>query len=361
MAEYNPSPLTTDEKHTRIELYEKLKAREQALDPKEYIHRFPDAEGHFDTLKGDYVRDQDPAEVSRKITDAKRRKKAIRPADWYKFNYHKTHLNNEMYKSIESIDRFDYRDVSYEWFVHHYERASVPCMISGFGDNWGINKYTYTTMSQGFLRDERVKVGKDDEGYPIRIETRNYVHYASENKDDSPVYLFESQLAANKNISKLFNDYARPSWFSKDLFDYCHSERRPPHRWLCVGPERSGTTVHIDPLNTNAWNYCVAGRKLWILFAPDVPEDIATGTRFMSKGSDRPSPNIENEAIGWYDRVYVPKIRPFLEANPGKYRCIEAIQYPGETIFVPSSPQGWWHFVLNLDDTLAVTSNLVVR
>ena len=153
------------------------------------------------------------------------------------------------------------------------------------------------------------------------------------------------------NTSSYTADYKVPSYFSDDLFRLVSERRRPPYRWFLVGPERSGTTVHIDPLATSAWNTLLYGKKRWVLFPPYVPKHVVKG-----KGLIRPDE--DDEAIHYFMTI-LPRIkrRAHSVGSHGDYRnfaCYEFTQNEGETVFIPN---GWWHAVLNLTDTVGITQN----
>ena len=124
----------------------------------------------------------------------------------------------------------------------------------------------------------------------------------------------------------------------------------PPHRWFLIGPKRSGSEVHQDPLGTSAWNTSVKGHKRWLFIPPGqgITQDFVRGNHLKKQDEDK-------EAIHYFDLI-LPRLKQQENRENGKLPVIiECIQYPGETMFVPG---GWWHAVLNLDNTIAITENV---
>jgi len=78
-----------------------------------------------------------------------------------------------------------------------------------------------------------------------------------------------------------------------------------------------------------------------VLIDPSVAKEIVKPTEFMP----------DEEAFSWFGCV-LPRL---IEAGVPR---IELIQEPGQTIFVPG---GWWHAVLNVTETTAVTQNFASR
>lgn len=121
----------------------------------------------------------------------------------------------------------------------------------------------------------------------MRIKIKHFFKYLVTQKDDSPLYLFEAGLDKDKDGRKLIESYRVPKYFREDLFKIVGKKNRPPYRWFLVGPERSGTALHTDPLMTSAWNTSLQGRKLWILFPNEIPKFICKGIEYEDQFSDR--------------------------------------------------------------------------
>ncbi|RYO87754.1 hypothetical protein DL764_008829 [Monosporascus ibericus] len=137
--------------------------------------------------------------------------------------------------------------------------------------------------------------------------------------------------------------YWPPECFGPDLFELLGQER-PAHRWLIIGPQRSGSTFHKDPNNTSAWNAVIQGSKYWIMFPPKTQ---VPGVYVSEDFSEVTSPLSIAE---WLLEFHA-------EARK-QAGCVEGVCREGEILHVPS---GWWHLVVNLEDGIALTQNFVPK
>ncbi|SCU78802.1 LAMI_0A06040g1_1 [Lachancea mirantina] len=180
----------------------------------------------------------------------------------------------------------------------------------------------------------------------IKWDLKTYADYFKCNRDESPLYLFDCNSPA---IKKIKTEYKAPKLFQKDLFHLFQEGEvkcRPDHRWLIVGPAGSGSTFHKDPNYTSAWNTVLCGMKLWVMLPPHVkPPGVSTDK--SEEEVTCPVGVAEWVISGYYnDTVKL--------AQQGD--CVIGVTFPGECIYVPS---GWWHMVINITDSVALTENFV--
>ncbi|KAL0050644.1 hypothetical protein WJX82_004027 [Trebouxia sp. C0006] len=281
----------------------------------------------------------------RKILAAKRASRSelsVSRGDWHKHGYAKTEICSQA-GIRDTVSRIDSRRMSYETFVELYERPRIPVVITGLQESWKAQQlWNQADLSRRF-GNHKFKVGADDDGYAVRLKLKHFLGYlqdANHMQDDSPMYIFDGTFGDRDGSKDLLGDYFIPEWFKEDLMQLAGDRRRPPYRWMVLGPARSGSGLHVDPLATSAWNALISGHKRWALFPPGTQRH-----HVLPK-----LPGLEREAVSWFTHVYPLTQREDWPTT----KPIDIIQGPGETVYVPG---GWWHTVLNLDLTIAVTHN----
>ncbi|KAJ6146036.1 hypothetical protein N7497_008018 [Penicillium chrysogenum] len=181
---------------------------------------------------------------------------------------------------------------------------------------------------------------------------RTYGDYMADNSDESPLYLFDRSFVSKMGLSVGSPEttpdasYWPPACFAEDFFSVLGDDR-PDHQWLIIGPERSGSKFHKDPNATSAWNAVLRGPKYWIMFPSGTKNPSPPGVFVSDDQSEVTSPlSIAEWLLGFHADA---------RRTPG---CVEGICGEGEILHVPS---GWWHLVVNLEPSIAITQNFVPR
>ena len=281
--------------------------------------------------------------------------------------YYRTHLCQSFQipdswlqpnSSATGIERL--QNISIYDFFHNYEVPNVPLVLIGAASTWkATQKWTsldyLATISNG--RDFRATSGAAP--LPAQFTIQSYAQYsASTLLEESPLYLFDRTALLETPLHlDFFPDLQRTcpyfdpanQEYGHDLFSLLGEGQRPDHTWLILGPKRSGSSFHMDPNATHAWNAAIVGRKRWIMYPPGVtPPGV------------HPSPNGDHVAmpisIGeWILNYWTEHVQRYKDV-PSR-RPMECTVEPGDVMFVP---HGWWHMVINLDDVnIAVTHNYV--
>lgn len=239
----------------------------------------------------------------------------------------------EEWLTFENVDVVG-PEFSPDEFIEKYEWKNIPVLIRGGVENWSaIKKWTCE-----YLIDKYGGTTFTAEAIDTTLE--NYIHYAKAVREETPFYLFDKNFC--EKCPDMSKDFEVPKYFNQDLFSLL-GDSRPDHRWLIIGPVKSGSSFHKDPNATSAWNATIMGRKKWMMLPP---ETCPPGVYPSSDGSEVITPH---SLMEWFINFY-----PSFSAYPDRK---EFISRPGDLVFVPS---GWWHSVINIDDiNVAITQNYV--
>lgn len=132
----------------------------------------------------------------------------------------------------------------------------------------------------------------------------------------------------------LFDPSIYPSDFPRDSLGFFNK-----NEWSIIGGKLSGSPLHKDPEYTCAWNALLQGKKRWAVFPPHIDKER------LRKLEDHEPP------AKWFFEV-LPELRK--EKDLG---LIEIMQEEGDMVYLP---EGWWHAVLNIELSVAVTHNAFI-
>lgn len=203
-----------------------------------------------------------------------------------------------------------------------------PAVLEGMADDWpALSRWTFDFLSKRFP-DTQVRISKDDQSKEILLA--DYLAQVLNGQSDS---WYLTDFGFEFLAPEMLGDFSLPP-----LLDSAHfkldPEVRPGLRSLYIGGENSGTPLHVDILETCAYNTLIHGVKQWYFCPPTARSDLLAS-----------EPNL-----------FDPQVRKRLRLSG--VRILAHLQQAGETLFVPS---GWWHQTRLIEPSISLTGNILNR
>jgi len=285
-------------------------------------------------------------------------------------------------KKYTAIDRIHANDLTYSDFFHQFMEPNKPVILQGLTKDWKARKKwvqpSHSTSNKINVPNMKVLTQRfGSEIAPVHVQSKGGFTIARPNTTEMTVsnysewwqnhQLFQSltpneinelQIDLNEELLYLkdwkfhslhpeYNLYNCPSFFQDDWLNKVMSQK---YQFVYLGPKGTCTRLHADVLFSYSWSTNICGIKRWYLIPPEHTYLIKDcfGTHL--------APHLHIDCDD--DTTTIPHggqvFYPGLERV--RLHAMEIIQYPGETIFVPS---GWYHTVENLEDTLSINHNWI--
>jgi hypothetical protein len=198
-----------------------------------------------------------------------------------------------------------------DWSAGQRDLWQEPLCIEGGAADWALaERLTFKRLTADY-GSMAVKVARTSNFANRRATTLGeYLRYASRTTERDPYYLTVRVLELDRQLPELIPDLVP----FRNWLDLLPVEIRPAMVWLFIGPPRSGTARHQDPLATSAWNALFAGAKRWTF-----------------------EPPAERQSM----------------RRPASLTCV---QRPGDLMFTPAT---WFHSVVNEQPSIAITGNFL--
>lgn len=241
-------------------------------------------------------------------------------------------------------------------FAREYMAKNEPVVIKGVTNAWPSNKLwikrldntpDFEYMSKEFGKSI-VQVAKCGERYfsDQKRVTMTLREFLEDMQANPPCDHLSATYAKDWHFVREFpgcTAYYTPEQFADDWMAVywdalaaISNASTDDYRFVYVGPKHSWTPLHRDVFCSNSWSANVVGRKLWLLFPPDVV------------------PCLVNDKGCVYNVLSEEQSEAFPEIGRALKKCRVVWQEAGEAIFVPS---GWYHQVHNLEDTVSINHN----